>query len=224
MRIRLGLRAAGVTDRRSGALACGGVLECLGRADQQVKIRGFRIEPGEIEAALTGHPAVAQAAVVAREDQPGNKRLVAYVVAASGQAADIAALRAHLARSLPEYIVPAAFVSLPHLPLTPESASSTAGHLPVPDLAPSSMRAPRTPQDDTLCSLFAEVLGLERVGIDDSFFELGGHSLLATRLISRIRATLGVEIAIRSLFEAPTVEGLTKRLGDAGRHRLRLLR
>jgi acyl carrier protein len=207
---------------RTGDLVCwraDGVLEFVGRSDAQVKLRGFRIEPGEIEATLVRHSSVAQAAVIAREDTPGEKRLVAYVVGAAGEAADAGKLREHIGRSLPDYMVPSAFVVLERLPLTP-NGKLDRGALPAPDLTPRTVwRAPRSPQEEMLCVLFAEVLGVERVGIDDNFFELGGHSLLATRLISRIRATLDVEIAIRNVFEAPTVEMLAKRLheGEAAR-------
>ena len=204
---------------RTGDLACwraDGVLDFLGRADHQVKIRGFRIEPSEIEAVLLSHPAIAQATVIAREDRPGDKRLVGYVVPASGQSTDPASLRAHLGQSLPDYMVPAAIVLLNALPLTPNGKLDRKA-LPAPDLTASTnaWRAPRTPQEEILCSLFAETLGIARVGIDDDFFALGGHSLLVTRLVSRIRAALEVELPIRSLFEAPTVTRLAQRLDGA---------
>src|SRR5262249_34533205 len=181
--------------------------------DQQVKLRGFGIEPGEIEATLTRHPAVGQCAVIAREDAPGNKRLVAYVVAASEQVPEAAALRAHVGLSLPDYMMPAAFVVLDRLPLTANGKLDRRAP-PAPALTPARIwRGPRTPQAGLLCGRVCA--GVERVGIDDDFFALGGHSLLAMRLISRIRETLGVEVTIRSLFEAPTVEALVKCLDEA---------
>ena len=209
--------AAGGRMYRSGDLARwrgDGVLEFVGRADHQVKVRGFRIEPGEIEAALVGHADVTQAVVVARADRAGGQQLVGYVVLAAGAAADAAALRSHVGARLPDYMVPSAIVVLDHLPLT-ANGKLDRGALPAPQVRAGVVRLARSPQEELLCALFAEVLGLERVGIDDDFFALGGHSLLATRVISRIRSSLEVEVSIRSLFEAPTVAALVDRLGEA---------
>ncbi|WP_266167852.1 non-ribosomal peptide synthetase [Dyella subtropica] len=195
-----------------------GQLDFVGRSDQQLKIRGFRVEPGEIAAVLQRLPGVAQAAVIAREDRSGHKQLVAYVVAESEQTADPAAWRYTLATQLPDYMLPTAIVVLPELPLT---ANGKLDHkaLPAPDVVSRSSRAPRTPQEETLAGLFAEALGWERVGIDDSFFDLGGDSLRALRLISRITATLGAKVPIRVLYESPTVAELAASLGRFGASR-----
>ncbi|HEX9935823.1 MAG TPA: amino acid adenylation domain-containing protein, partial [Longimicrobium sp.] len=180
-------------------------LEFVGRVDEQVKIRGFRIEPGEIEATLTAHAAVHEARVIVREDEPGEQRLVAYVV---GEA-DADALREHLRLSLPEYMLPSAFVFLDALPLTPNGKLDRKA-LPAPEHAAGTDRyvAPRTPVEEVLAGIWAEVLRLERVGVHDSFFELGGHSLLIMRLLADIQATFGLEISIRTVFSLSTLEAM----------------
>ncbi|CBW75576.1 Non-ribosomal peptide synthetase modules [Mycetohabitans rhizoxinica HKI 454] len=197
---------------RTGDLAkwrADGQLEYLGRTDHQVKIRGFRVELGEIETQLLAYPDVKQAVVVAREDEPGQKRLVAYLV--SDDAIDTAALRAHLKGSLPDYMTPSAFVKLEAMPMTPNGKLDRKA-LPAPNFVSERYRAARSPQEQTLTELFAEVLGLPRVGIDDNFFELGGHSLLAMRVAARVRQALGVELPVRLLLEAPTIAELTPHL------------
>ncbi|MBM2619513.1 amino acid adenylation domain-containing protein [Actinoplanes sp. LDG1-06] len=191
-----------------------GELEFLGRRDQQVKIRGFRIELGEIESVLTRHAGVGSVAVLARNDRPGLQQLVAYVVPVGNTAPEAEELRKHVGAILPEYMVPSAFVMLDRLPLTPNGKLDRRA-LPEPVAADDQRRLPRTAQEATLCGLFAEVLGLPEVGLDDSFFALGGHSLLATRLTSRIRSVVGVEVAVRDLFERPTVAGITEVVGQA---------
>jgi len=188
-----------------------GTLDFVGRADRQVKLRGFRIEPVEIEAALLAQRGVRQAAVVVREDRPGQKQLVAYIVGAPDLTLDTVVLRRVLGERLPAYMVPAAIVPLPVLPLTTNGKLDHRA-LPAPDFDRTQVRAPGTPQEQVLAGLFAEVLGLNQVGVDDSFFELGGHSLLAARLISRIRSVMSAEVPLADIFDAPTVAQLAARM------------
>ncbi|NUT37524.1 MAG: amino acid adenylation domain-containing protein [Hamadaea sp.] len=187
-----------------------GTLDFIGRTDGQVKIRGYRIELGEIEAVLAGCADVAHAAVVARVDR-GEKRLAAYV---SPAGLDPAQLRRDLAKVLPDYMVPASFTVLPAMPLT-ASGKIDRRALPAPETRISSGRAAATPREQILAELFAEVLGLPAVGVDDDFFDLGGHSLLAIRLLARIRSVLGAEVSIRELFAAPTVARLATGLSTS---------
>ncbi|QRN99308.1 amino acid adenylation domain-containing protein [Archangium violaceum] len=185
-----------------------GSIEYLGRVDFQVKVRGFRIELGEVEAELEAWPAVREAVVVVREDVPGDKRLVAYVVGQAGQALEVGVLREQLKARLPEYMVPSAFVVLEALPLSPNGKVDRKA-LPVPGGAQGAREdtyvAPRNELETDLARIFGELLQVEKVGIHDDFFALGGHSLLATQVISRLRDALQVEVPLRKLFESPTV-------------------
>ena len=187
-----------------------GVVEFLGRSDGQVKLRGLRIEPGEIEAALLEHGAVAQAAVVVWRE-----RLVAYVVAREAPVA-AAALRFHLAARLPAHMLPQGYVWLDALPRTP-SGKLDRRALPEPVWREAEgYQAPQGAVEELLAALWAELLGIARVGRHDNFFDLGGHSLLATRLVSRVRGGLGVELALRSVFEHPSLMGLAGVVSGAG--------
>jgi acyl-CoA synthetase (AMP-forming)/AMP-acid ligase II/acyl carrier protein len=185
-----------------------GRLEFVGRVDEQVKVRGFRIEPGEIEAVLSAHPDVREARVVVREDTPGEQQLVAYVVGG----AEAGPLGEHLRRSLPEYMVPAAFVPLERLPLTP-SGKLDVRALPAPDFGAGGEHVePRTPAEEQLAGIFREVLRLERLSVEENFFRAGGHSLRATQVVSRAREVFRVAVPLRALFEQPTVAGLAREI------------
>ena len=190
-----------------------GNIEFLGRSDEQVKVRGFRIEPGEIEAVLGSHPAVRERIVTVREDTPGDKRLIAYLVIEQATTLAAGQLRSYLKERLPEYMIPSAFIFLDALPLTPNSKVDRHA-LPIPDTARPELQAalvaPRTATEEELAALFRHVLNLKEVGVQDNFFDLGGHSLLATQVISRVREVFQVELPFYTLFEAPTVEGLAE--------------
>ncbi|REK29491.1 MAG: amino acid adenylation domain-containing protein [Planctomycetota bacterium] len=190
-----------------------GTVEYLGRTDHQVKIRGFRIEPGEIEVALSAHPLVKQAVVVAREDRPGDPKLVAYLVA-ENRGVETGELRQALGRSLPDYMIPSAFVVLDAFPLTPNGKVDRR-NLPAPQedaRPPEEYLAPRSPVEETLCTIWSDVLGVRRIGVRDDFFALGGHSLLATRVAARLRDALRIEIPLRMFFERRTIAELAPQI------------
>jgi amino acid adenylation domain-containing protein len=206
--------APGERMYRTGDLArrnASGDLEYLGRTDFQVKVRGFRIELGEIEAVLAAQPGVAQAAVAVREDQPGDKRLAGYVVPAAGTALDPARLREACGQTLPEYMVPAAVMVIDALPLNANGKLDRRA-LPAPEYARGGGLAPVTPREHELCELFAQVLGLGDIGVDDSFFDVGGHSLLAAVLVARLVERFGVKISLRTFMSNPSVGAIERYL------------
>ncbi|RDZ26745.1 non-ribosomal peptide synthetase [Lysobacter silvisoli] len=203
---------------RSGDLALwrrDGTIEVIGRIDHQIKLRGFRIELGEIESVLAQHPAVTQAVVHCREDRPGDKRLVAYVTV-DGDATGAALLRDHLRAALPDYMVPSAYVLLERFPLTPNGKVDRRA-LPAPEDVAQREDGPEhalTPEQQALAAIWQQLLGPRRIAREDNFFDLGGHSLLATRLLARIQQQYGVELPLRALFEAPTLERLAERVAE----------
>jgi acyl-coenzyme A synthetase/AMP-(fatty) acid ligase/acyl carrier protein len=193
----------------------GGEIEFLGRLDFQVKLRGLRIELGEIEAALAGHPGVREAVVTAPVDAAGDARLVAYAVA-SGEAPAEEELRRHLARALPEHMVPSVLLFHDELPLSANGKVDRRA-LPVPDAGGAKRgehTAPRNATESRLAALWAEILGVERVGVHDDFFQLGGHSLKATQVMTRVEEAFGFEVPLRAIFEAPTVARLAERVAE----------
>ncbi|MEG4330809.1 amino acid adenylation domain-containing protein [Microcoleus sp. AT9_A2] len=195
-----------------------GNIEFIDRVDRQVKLRGFRIELGEIEAGLSHHPSVREAAVLLQENEPGNQRLVAYIVSHSKPSIQdsqlIESLRSFLKEQLPEYMIPSAFVVLKALPLTPNGKIDRQA-LPAPSVAANftdTFVGPRTPAEEILAEIWSQLLNLKQVGIHDNFFDLGGHSLLITQLLAKVRECFQVELPLRVLFEAPTVAGLAEKI------------
>jgi acyl carrier protein len=198
-----------------------GSITFLGRLDGQIKMRGFRVEPGEVEVVIGQHPVVSQAAVLVREDGAGGKFLVAYVVPRPGTPLSTRQLRQDMAQRLPDFMVPAAFVLLDALPVTPNGKLDRAA-LPEPDWNAGhaeSFAAPRTPTEEALTSIWSELLGIAPIGIHDDFFALGGHSLLAARLIARVREAFGIALPVRALFEAPTIAAVAERIAQARQER-----
>jgi amino acid adenylation domain-containing protein len=207
--------AAGERMYRTGDLvrwSAAGELVFLGRADNQVKIRGFRVELGEIESVLAGQEAVAQAVVAAQDLGPGDRRLVAYVVPRAGGRLDAAALREAAARVLPAYMVPAAVVALEALPLSPTGKLNRAALPPATFTAADGGRQPASPREQAVCEEFAQVLGIDRVGPDDSFFDLGGHSLLAALLLARLAQRFGVKISLKTFLANPSAGGVDSQM------------
>jgi acyl carrier protein len=188
-----------------------GGIEFLGRIDHQVKIRGYRVELGEIESVLREHSAVADVIVMAREDVPGDKRLIAYVQRKPDQPLKSSDLHKHLVAKLPDYMVPSAFVLLDKMPLLSNGKVDREA-LPAPEYSRQALEeeyvAPRNEVEEALAKIFAEVLGVEKIGINDNFFLLGGHSLLATQVLTRLRETLQSDVPLRRIFEEPTVAGM----------------
>jgi acyl carrier protein len=194
-----------------------GNIEYIGRIDNQVKVRGYRIELGEIESVLGQYPGVRESAVIVRADTVGERWLVAYVVQSQGRVVTVSELRSFLKQKLPDYMIPAAFVFLDSLPLTPNGKVDRKA-LPMPDRSrpqlDETFSAPRTPVEELLANIWAEVLKLDKVGIHDNFFDLGGHSLRATQVVSRVRAAFQVELPLRTLFEKQRIDELAKAITE----------
>ncbi len=205
-----------------GRFLSDGQIQFLGRTDHQVKIRGYRIEIGEIEQALTRHPEILACAVAAREEKPGDKRLVGYVVSRTGSSPSVMELRGYLKSTLPDYMVPSTFVFLDALPLTPNGKLDRRA-LPAPEQTRPELEdvfvAPRNALEQTVARIWGQVLGLEKVGVHDNFFELGGHSLLATLVFARLQKAFPVAPPLRALFEKPTVAELSVAIEELGQGR-----
>jgi acyl carrier protein len=196
----------------------GGELEYMGRVDEQVKVRGYRIELGEIEATLVGHPAVLEARVLVREDSPGDKRIVAYVVPRPFEIFNSSDVRSVLSETLPAYMVPSAFVVLDRMPLTSNGKLDQSA-LPAPvegtSLTEVEFVPPQTEEEEALALIWARLLKVERVGMNDNFFDVGGHSVLATRMISEINKQFQVDVSVRVVFETPTAGSVAKAVQQA---------